>query len=89
MSAAREGEAQRIAVGAWPRDVRPGEEARDRCPADLGVGLAIVLVLDPGLGRLVQEAQGQVRHMLQHGDQSALDRAPERLLLGVLVGAVR
>ena len=30
----------------------------------------------------------QVRHVLQHGDQPALDRAPERLLLGVLIGAV-
>ena len=27
--------------------------------------------------------------MLQHGDETALDRAPERLLLGVLVGRVR
>ena len=88
MSAAREGEAQRIAVGTRPRDVGPGEEARDRRLADLGVGLAVVLVLDPGLGGLVQEAQGQVRHVLQHGDQPALDRAPERLLLGVLIGAV-
>ena len=89
MSAAREGEAQRIAVGTRPCHLGTRQEARDRRLADLGVGLAVVLVLDPGLGGLVQERQGQVRHMLQHGDQPALDRAPERLLLGILIGAVR
>src|SRR5436309_1947543 len=85
MSAAREGEAQRSAVGTWPGDIGPGKKALERCLADLGVARAIVLVLDPGLGGLVEEAQGEVRHMLQHGDQTALDRAPERFLLGVLI----
>ena len=88
MSAAREGEAQRVAIGTRPRDIGPGKKARDRCLADLSMGFAVVLVLGPGLGGLVQEAQGEVRHVLQHGDQPALDRAPERLLLGVLIGAV-
>ena len=86
---AREGEPQRVAVGARPRDGGPGEKARERGLADLGVDLAVVLVLDPGLRRLVQERPGQVGHMLQHGDQPALDRPPERLLLGILVRAIR
>ena len=57
MSAAREGGAQRIAVGTRPRDIGPGKKARDRCLADLGVRRAIVLVLDPGLSGLVQRGQ--------------------------------
>jgi hypothetical protein len=44
-------------------------------------------VLDPGLRRLVEEGERQIGHMLQHGDETALDRAPERLLLGVLKGS--
>jgi hypothetical protein len=42
-------------------------------------------VLDPGLRRLVEEGERQIGHVLQHGDEPALDRAPERLLLRVLV----
>ena len=80
-----EGEAQRIAVGAGPCHLGTREEARDGGLADLGVDLAVGLVLDPGLRRLVEERQRQIGHVLQHGDQPALDRTPERLLLGVLV----
>ena len=36
----------------------------------------------------LRKAEREVGHVLQHGDQPALDRAPEGLLLGVLVGAV-
>jgi hypothetical protein len=53
------------------------------------VDASVVLVLDPGLRRLVQEGERQIRHMLQHGDKAALNRAPERLLLGVLIRRVR
>ena len=77
-----------VAVGAGPRHLRTREEARDGSFADLGVDLAVVLVLDPGLGRLVEGRKREVGHVLQHGDQPALDRAPERLLLGILVRAV-
>ena len=63
MCAAGEGEAQRLAVGAGPRHRRAGEEARERRVADLGVALAVVLVLDPGLRRLVEQGQREVRHM--------------------------
>ena len=87
--AAREGEAERDAARTGPRHRRPFEEAGERRGGDLGVDRAVVLVLDPGLRRLVEERQCQVRHVLQHGDETDLDRAPERLLLGVLVGRVR
>ena len=82
---AGEGEAQRVAVGARPRHLRTREEARDGGLADLGVDLAVVLVLDPGLRRFVEGGKREIRHVLQHGDEPALDWAPERLLLGILV----
>ena len=84
--AAREGEAERGTVRTRPRHRWPFEEAGKRRGGDLGVDRAVVLVLDPGLRRLVEEGERQIGHMLQHGDETALDRAPERLLLGVLVG---
>src|SRR5208283_5649764 len=78
--AAGEGEAERDAARTGPRHRRPIEETGERRDADLGVDRAVVLVLDPSLRRLVQERQRQVGHTLQHGDEPALDRAPERLL---------
>jgi len=72
-------------VRTRPRHRWPFEEAGKRRGGDLGVDRAVVLVLDPGLRRLVEEGERQIGHMLQHGDETALDRAPERLLLGVLV----
>jgi hypothetical protein len=50
------------------------------------VDLAVVLVLDPGLRRFVEDRKREIGHILQHGDEPALDWAPERLLLGILVG---
>ena len=83
--AAGEGEAERDAARTGPRHRRPFEEAGERRGGDLGVDRAVVLVLDPGLRRLVEERQRQIGHMLQHGDEPALDRAPERLLFRILV----
>jgi hypothetical protein len=65
--------------------VRTREEAGDGSFADLGVDLAVVLVLAPGLCRFVEDRKREIGHILQHGDEPALDRAPERLLLGILV----
>src|SRR5258705_8180433 len=84
----REGEAQRIAVRTRPRHLWAGEEARNGGFADLGMDLAVVLVLDPGLRRLVEDRKREIRDILQHGDQPPLNRTPERLLFGILVGAV-
>ncbi len=80
-----EGELERGAVRARSSDLRAGEEAADGGGADLGVRAAVVLVLDPGLRGLVEEGEGEVRHVLKHGHQPALDRAPEGLLLGILI----
>jgi hypothetical protein len=89
MCAPGEGETQPIAVGAGARDRRSFEEAGERCGADLGVARAVVLVLAPGLRGLIEEGEGEVGNVLQHGDQPAFDRPPERLLLGVLVRTIR
>ena len=83
---AGEGQPQRGAIRAGPHHAGAGEEARDRRLADLGVELAIVLVLDPSLRRLIEECEGEIGHVLEHGDQPALDRSPEGLLLAVLIG---
>jgi len=56
----REGEAQRIAVRTRPRHLWAGEEARNGGFADLGMDLAVVLVLDPGLRRLVEDRKREI-----------------------------
>ena len=87
--AAGEGEAERDAARTGARHRRPFEEAGERGDADLGVDRAVVLVLDPGLGRLVEERQCQVGDVLQHGDEPAFDRTPERFLFTVLRWCIR
>ena len=57
---AGEGQLQRRAVRAGSRDLGTGEEAGDRGVAELGMDLTVVLVLHPGLGRLVEVGQGEV-----------------------------
>ena len=46
---------------------------------------AVILLFDPGLGRLIEEIERQRVLAFQHGHQAPFDTAPERLLLGVLV----
>ena len=55
---------------------------------DLAVVFSVVVLLDPGLGCLVEPAQGEIVHTLEHGHQPAFDRCPENLLLAVLIGRV-
>jgi hypothetical protein len=50
-----EGEPQRRTVRTRPRHVGAGHEARNRCFLNLGVELAIILVLRPRQGRLVEK----------------------------------
>ena len=57
--------------------------------ADLGVELPVVLVLDPDLCRVVQDAEREIRDVLQHGQEAPLDLAPEAFFLGVLIRRVR
>jgi hypothetical protein len=48
----------------------------------------VVLKLDPRLGGLVEQLQGELLAALEHRHQSALHRGPEGLLLGILIRAV-
>jgi hypothetical protein len=48
-----------------------------------------ILVLHPGLRGLVEGRKRKIGDILQHSDEPSLDRPPKRLLLGILVRAVR
>src|SRR5215471_13037790 len=80
---------QRGAVGCGPHDAGPFKEAGDRCDTDLGVNLAVVLVLDPRERGLVQEREREIGHMLEHGQEPTFNGGPEGLLLPILVGRIR
>jgi len=84
-----EGVPQRRRRRARTAHVGSGEEAAQRGLAGLGVDGVVVLHLDPGLRRLVQQRQGQLDDALEHRHEASLSVRPEDLLLGVLVGAVR
>ena len=57
--------------------------------ADLRVHLALVFLLDPGLGGGIEEIEREVGLAFEHGKEASLDLSPERLLLAVLLGRVR
>ena len=57
--------------------------------SQFSVPTLMVLLLDPGLGDVIQPHQGQVRHAFEHCHQAAFQGGPEGLLLGVLVRTVR
>ncbi len=83
---AGEGQPQCRGIRARTGHGGAGEEAGERRVVDLAVPLAVVVLLDPGLRRLVEPGQGEIVDRLEHGHQSALDRCPEHLLLAVLIG---
>ncbi|OQC22706.1 MAG: hypothetical protein BWX70_03065 [Verrucomicrobia bacterium ADurb.Bin070] len=84
-----EGTPEVIARRARAEDVPVADEALKRRLADLGMVLAVVVKVDPGLGGLVEEGERQDLYVLKHGDKPGLERAPEKLFLGVLVRRVR
>jgi hypothetical protein len=57
---AGEGQPQRRGVRTRPRHRRAGEEARQRRVVDLAVPLAVIVLLRPGLRRLVEPRQGEI-----------------------------
>jgi hypothetical protein len=83
--AAGEGQPQCRGVRTGPCDVGTGEEARERRVVDLAVSLAVIVLLDPSLCRLVKPGQRESFDALQHSHQPALDRSPEGLLFAVLI----
>src|SRR5215831_6089576 len=50
--------------------------------------LAVVVVRHPGLRRLVQGTEREIWPVIEHRHQPALDGAPERFLLAILVGRI-
>jgi len=83
-----EGEFERRAVRTGPHHRGAGEEAIERRLADLGMELAVVVGLDPGLGGLIEHGERKIGYALQHGHQSCFDNGPEMFELAVHVGAV-
>ena len=75
--------------GTVAAHVGAGQIARERRGADLAVQRAVILLLDPGLGRLIEQFERERGLALEHGHQPSLDAAPEGLLLGVLIRRVR
>lgn len=64
-------------AGAWACHIGAGEIARQRCFTDLGVQAAVVLLLGPGPGGLVEQIEAEGCFALEHGHQAAFDAAPE------------
>src|ERR1700686_984616 len=65
-----------------------GQEARNWRDTKLGMGLTIIFVLDPRLRRLVEKVQGEIRYILQHGEETPLYQTPQDLDFGVLIWAI-
>jgi len=88
--AARHLDAKRLCQGrrarALARNVGAAEVALERRGADLRMVGAVVFLLHPGLGGLVEQFQRQGLVAFEHGHQAPFDTAPEGFLLGVLVG---
>ncbi len=76
-------------LGRFAADAGAAQVAVEGRLANLGVHLAVVLLLDPGLGGGVEQIERELGLALEHGQQAALDLPPERLLLSVLLGRVR
>ena len=76
-----------LAVGGqgWARSVV--KKTGQRSLACLGMNLTVVFQLDPSQGRLVELLQSQIGDAFEHGQKAALDLAPKRLLLTILIRA--
>ena len=55
---------------------------------DLRVLLALVFLLDPGLGGGVEEVERQLGLAFQHGQEAAFNLSPEGFLFAVLLGRI-
>ena len=75
-------------LGALAADGGAAQVAGERGLLDLGVLLALVLLLDPGLGGDVEQIERELGLALEHGQEAPFDLSPERLLLSVLLGRI-
>src|SRR5271166_4943785 len=74
-----EGQSQRRGIRTQPRHLGTGEEACERGVVDLAMSLAVIVMLDPCLRRLVEPDQSEIVDALEHGHQPTFDRSPEGL----------
>ena len=82
------GMAQGLGRRALSADVGTGEVAVERGLPEFVVDAAVVLLLDPRLGREVEELERELGLALEHRHQSPLDLTPEALLFAVLLGGL-
>lgn len=80
---------QRFACRTRTQDIGGFGKALDWRASGLAVHGAVVLNFHPGLGCFIEQFQGQVRNPVEHLHQPTLECAPERLLLPILIWAVR
>src|SRR5215469_12949297 len=66
-----EGAAQDFRWGTFAADIGTGAIALKRRASHLAVARVVVVKLDPGVRRSVEQLQRQVLHVFQHGHQSA------------------
>jgi len=85
----RKAQGHRRCIRGRATDIRGLLVRRQGALAQFRVFPAVVFHLDPRLGRVVELAQRQVGHALEHWQEPALDLAPEVFLLPVLVRGVR
>ena len=80
---------ERVDAGAGPRRIDAVEQSLYRRRAELAVNAAVVVLLDPGDGGIVERLQGERLDAFKHGHQAALDRGPQDLHLAVLIRGSR
>ena len=84
-----EGSLEYHTFGAEPHHRRVSQETVERCFADLGMTLAVIVGIDPGLGRLVEHGEGKIGHALEHGHQPPFNNGPKMLEFAIHIWAVR
>ncbi len=81
-----EGAPHLLRGGAGSHQARAAQGARQGRLTELGVWATLVLLLDPGLRRFVEQGQGEFALAFEHGEEPSFDLAPKALLLRVLLG---
>src|SRR5277367_80839 len=84
-----EGTPERRGARTLAADVGAFEVALEGSLAELAVESAVILLLDPRLGRPVEQFEGELRLAFEHRHQSPLDTGPEVLLFAILLRAIR
>src|ERR1019366_8285858 len=79
---------ERVGAGAFAADAGAAQVSGQWTLANLGVLLALVFFFGPRLGGGVEQVERQRGLALEHGQETALDLAPERFLFSILFGRI-